>query len=196
MAPPNRCPASPANLPPASRKPSSRPWTCSKPNCAGRTSTAEPACGDGGFCRRGSDRTGRQRHYRDMESGASEAASALARRQARSGSDIPPPPRTAQGCPAIPPPPVTALASCSPIPPAPVTALASCSAIPPPPKTALASCSSIPPPPATPLAPLLVRPAAAEDGGDLLLDPAAASDRASLVLAHPAAAEHRARRAG
>ena len=68
--------------------------------------------------RRGSDRTGRQLHYRDMESGASEAASALARRPARSGSDIPPPPSTAQGCSSIPPPPVTALASCSPIPPA------------------------------------------------------------------------------
>ncbi len=107
---------------------------------------------DGGFWPLGSDRTGRQLHYRDMESGASQAASALARRPVRSGSDIPPPPSTAQGCSAIPPPPVTALASCSPIPPAPVTALASCSAIPPAPVTALASCSAIPPPPATALA--------------------------------------------
>src|ERR1700733_7170023 len=92
----------------------------------------------GVYGRRGSDETGRQRNYRDMEmeSGASEAASALARRPARSGSDIPPPPSTAQGCSSIPPPPVTALASCSPIPPAPVTALASCSPIPPSPSIA------------------------------------------------------------
>ncbi|MGH3292479.1 MAG: hypothetical protein ACRDP7_11785 [Trebonia sp.] len=64
-----------------------------------------PVCQDGDFGRRGSDRTGRQVHYRDMESSAGEAASARARRPARSGSDIPPP--------------VTALASCSPIPPPP-----------------------------------------------------------------------------
>src|ERR1700722_1870524 len=92
-----------------------------------------------------------QPHYRDMESGASKAASARARPPARSGSGIPPPPSTAQGCSVIPPPPVTALASCSAIPPPPKTALASCSPIPPPPATALASSSSVPPPPETAL---------------------------------------------
>ena len=88
----------------------------------------------------GSDRTGRQAHYRDMESGAGEAASARGRRPARSGSGIPPPPSTAQGCSSIPP---TALAS-PPIPPPPDADLSS---IPSPPVTALASCSPIPPPP-------------------------------------------------
>jgi hypothetical protein len=43
MAPPHRWPASWTSSPPASRKPSSRPWTCSKPSCTGRTPTAEPA---------------------------------------------------------------------------------------------------------------------------------------------------------
>src|SRR6478752_7029978 len=41
--PPDRWPASWTSSPPASRKPSSRPWTCSKPNCTGRTPAAEPA---------------------------------------------------------------------------------------------------------------------------------------------------------
>ena len=71
------------------------------------------------FRRWGSDRTGYQSHYKDMESSAGEAGSAKARRPARPRSDIPPPPSTALGCSAIPPPPVTALASCSPIPPPP-----------------------------------------------------------------------------
>src|SRR5215471_15213280 len=92
-----------------------------------------PGGEDGDFRRRGSDRAGHQPHYRDMDSGASHAASARARRPARSGSGIPPPPSTALGSSSIPPPPVTALASCSAIPPAPVTALASSSPIPPPP---------------------------------------------------------------
>jgi len=39
---------------------------------------------DGGFCRRGSDGTGLQPHYRNMESGASKAAAARARRPAGS----------------------------------------------------------------------------------------------------------------
>jgi hypothetical protein len=102
------------------------------------------AAPDGQFCvprtvifrRRDGDRTGHQPHYRDMESGASEAVSARARRPARSGSDIPPPPSTALGCSSIPPPPKTEQASCSPIPPPPLTALASCSPIPPPPSIA------------------------------------------------------------
>jgi DNA-binding MarR family transcriptional regulator len=42
-APPNRWPACWTSSPPASRKPSSRPWTCSKPSCTGRTPAAEPA---------------------------------------------------------------------------------------------------------------------------------------------------------
>jgi hypothetical protein len=46
------------------------------------------------------DRTGRRLHYREMESGASQAASAPARRPARSGSDIPPPPSIARLAPA------------------------------------------------------------------------------------------------
>lgn len=83
----------------------------------------------------GSDRTSRQAHYGDMESGAGHAAPARARRPAGSRSGIPPPPSTAQGRSSIPPP-VTALASCFSIPPPPPTAVASCSPMPPPPKTA------------------------------------------------------------
>ena len=110
--------------------PASRAAERAGPDCAGlpvRSSAGRRAQGAEGRARcaravvsgrRGSDRTGRPLHYRDMKSGASEAASALARRPARSGSHIPPPPSTAQGCSSIPPPPVTALASCSAIPPA------------------------------------------------------------------------------